>query len=478
MDLRRVYLILRQRALLFFSLAALVLAAVVLSPQLAGQTMFASTSKILLTPPTRINTAIDTSGRLDQSNWLADENTLKELLTSERLLQRVLQAAHSRLTWMELRERTETVSLSPPYSGRVTLFSITIQDESPAASKKMSEVFLQQFQSYVEELSAREFISSRRFLDELVAEAQEKVESTESRLLAITSKHNDIKDTESVRNIGELESERRRIREEAAVLASEVDAMQSYLSGQTRSAPWSILEKGDSTLSQLENAVSQSQLKLVELEQKYNAGNVRVQEQRQQLTKYQQMKDSQLRTFVESSSQQKSRLLAEKRQRLSSVEASLSELRNRELSAQQKREVTKLERELAMWEDNHLTLVKQLYQARVSEQSSRRQGAMTVLESPSPGVPALRDANKRNMGKLLAFALPFSIGVSLVAVLGLEQLGQSMRILPRVEQVLGVPVLAVVPTLDVELAAAWEVFKRGDYRVPDRAAAPQRGETS
>ena len=137
----------------------------------------------------------------------------------------------------------------------------------------------------------------------------------------------------------------------------------------------------------------------------------------------------------------------------------MSDLRNKQLTPAEKRQVAKLERQLSMWEDNHLNLVKQLYQARVIEQSSRRQGAITVLESPSAGVEA-KDKKTRTLASRVFLGLPFSVGLATAIILGIEFLGASLRLVPKIENTLNLPVMAVIPPVDPELGELWEAYKR------------------
>ena len=59
-----------------------------------------------------------------------------------------------------------------------------------------------------------------------------------------------------------------------------------------------------------------------------------------------------------------------------------------------------------------------------------------------------------------AVGIPFSLIFAAVLVLGVDYLTASLRLLPRIESTLGLPILAVIPPVSQELAATWETYKR------------------
>ncbi|MBT9585587.1 hypothetical protein IV102_19760 [bacterium] len=461
MDIRRLLLTLWQQIWLLLGLTAAALTAFLLVPELGKKVVYVSTSKILLSPSQRQGLSQDGyRGGIDSGNWLSDQQTLTELVTSERLLSRICSACNVHSGWQALRENVHLEPLSQDFARRVNMFALTVQDSSPAQAQKLTEAAVQEFVNYVEELSAREFANTRRFLEELVAEAKEKVDDTEEKLLTITSSHADAaENTVGAESLNALENDKRKLREEQAVLEAEMGSVQSYLSGQSAVVPSAVMAKPDSGLSQLESSVTAARLKLVELEQLYTQENLQVVEQRAKLEKLQQLYQTRVQQFADAVSQEKSRTLSDKRKQLESIDLRISEIRHRQLTPSEKREVAKLERQLNMWEENHLNLVKQLYQARVVEQSSRRQGAITVLENPGPGVRA-KEKKSRSLASRIGLGLPFSLGLAITVVLSVEFLGASLRLVPKIETSLRVPVMAVIPPVDAELKELWEAYKR------------------
>ena len=462
MDIRRLLLTLRQQIWLLIGLTLLALTAFLLVPEIGKKIVYVSTAKILLTPSQKNSGLTDHRNGygFDSGNWLADEQTLTELVTSERLMTRVCSLCNLQTPWEELRERVHFQPLTQDFTRKVSLFALSVEDPSPQQAKKITEATVQEFVSYVEELSAREFANTRRFLEELVAEAKEKVDDSEEKLLTITSAHSDSAESAVVsESLNSLDGDKRRLREEQALLEAELGSMQSFLSGQSGVLPTAAGAKPDTSLTQLETSLAAARIKLLELEQLYTNENVQVVEQRNKVQKLQQLYDSRAQQFADAVAQEKGGLLAEKRKQIQDIEARMSELRHRQLSPAEKRQVAKLERQLNMWEENHLSLVKQLYQARVVEQSSRRQGAITVLENPSPGVQS-KEKRTRTFGSRLALGLPFSVGFAIAVIYFLDFLGASLRLVPKIEATLRIPVLAVIPPVDAELGELWEAYKR------------------
>jgi len=456
-DIRRLLFTLRHHLWFVLALTMVSLAAFLLIPRLGKTTVYVSSAKILLTPSQSVGA--DQYRGYDPSSWLNNEQTLRELVTSERLLSRMVQATGLRIPWQQLSERVTLSPLSTEYGRRVNLFLLSVQDESPEQAKKLAEAAVQEFTSYVEELSAREFAGTRRFLEELVAEAKEKVNDTEESLLKITTSQKGTGPSEAAsESLVGLDAERRKAKEDISVLEAELNSVQSFLSGRSSISPASLQQQPDASISQLEQAVAAARLKMLELEQLYTQENIQVQEQRAKLQKMQSLYQTKINEFASAVGQDKSLALASKRKHLKSIEDRIQELQNQQLSPLEKRQVAKLERQLAMWEENHLSLVKQLYQARVQEQSSRRQGSISVLENPGRGMLA-RQKKSRTLAAQLALGVPFSLAFAVTVVVALDLLASSMRLVPKIESSLGVQMLAVIPPVDEDIAELWESFK-------------------
>ena len=464
MDLWIVSVAIRRHKVLFAVSMLIALLGAIAIPRNATVPVYVSTAKVLLTPPSSGGGMGGGNGIDSARWWFADEATLRELLASENLLERVIRQANLKTDWTELKQK---VDLSPVTGGNgfsyrgtsMNLFQVTVKADSPAEAKAIAEVLIDEFVRYIQELSAQEFANTRRFLEELVAEAHHKVEETETRLLAITSSRDLASDEKDLSDDQrDVETEKLKLKEELATVQADLATVADYVNGRSQIPPWSLLQHDSNMLKNLDSAVSENRLKLLELESTYSATNQHVRDQQEKLAKVQTLYDTNMSSAAKALVTEKTAREEELTKRLAQLNSQLSTLRKRRLSQAEKQEVTKLERQLQVWDENHLSLVRQLYQARVVEQSSRRQGAISILEKPAMGVLP-KDKELPSLVKVLSVAIPFSLFFSTALVLLVDYMGTTMQLAPRIEQSLGVPVIVVIPKVPIEFSRKWELFK-------------------
>ena len=115
------------------------------------------------------------------------------------------------------------------------------------------------------------------------------------------------------------------------------------------------------------------------------------------------------------------------------------------------------------------------------EQSSRRQGAVNVLEQPGVGTvaydpDAARPVIADNSVKRNLMAIPFCLVLGIAAAFVQEYLAGSTKLRPRIEEALELPILAVIPSTPSELTVNWETFKRpGNESLQPLVLASHRG---
>ncbi len=467
MDLWRGIQAIKNRKGLFLATFLVALLAVILVPRGNVEVKYESAAKILLTPPSGLE-----QNRYNNTPWFANELTLKELVTSEKLLRRVARRMDQEDTWADLKDQIEfrqpeQVGGFVRYNSTVTLFYLVAESPQAELSQEIASNLVDEFVSYVQELSAQEFANTRRYLEELVAEAREKVEEAEEHLLALTADKRTSDSDELLENESSLEKERLTLKEAIATLESETGLIDSFLSGGSSAAPWSVISERGQMLDKLEQAVSEQRLKLLELQEIYTDESRQIQEQKTKLAKVESLYQNQRDSLVTSLYDQKNSALQDKRDQLGLVTQQLLELRKTRLTPEERRDVTSLERQLAMWEENHLSLVKQLYQARVLEQSARRQGSIQILEKPGPGrVP--QSSTTTSLIKSLAVGVPFSLLVAIGVLLGVEYWSTSLQFVPQVEQILELPVMVAIPKVPVDLANEWEAIKTQQAQIGAR----------
>jgi capsular polysaccharide biosynthesis protein len=448
----------RRHKFLFGIAFVLALLASIAIPRNGAKPVYTSVAKVLLTPPNSSQ-----GGGFDSSRWwFADEATLRELITSENLLDRVIKQAQLKTDWTELRTR---VTLAPVMGtggfrgGALSLFQVSVQADTPAGSKAIEDVLIDEFVRYIQELSAQEFANTRRFLEELVAEAHQKVDEAQSKMLAITSRKEiaaDDKDAGEAQR--ELETEKYKLREELASVQADLATASEFVHGHTGLPPWSLLQQNSTMLHNLESAVSENRLKLLDLQGVYSKTNRLVLDQTEKLAEVQRLYDNNMSATAGALIKEKSIREKELKEQLEQTNKRLSELRQLRLTPEEKREVAKLERQLQVWDDNQLTLVRQLYQARVVEQSSRRQGAISILEKPALGILP-RDKELPSLMKILPIGIPFSLFFAAALVMLVDYMSSSLQLAPRIESSLGMAVIAVIPKMPLELSREWEKRK-------------------
>lgn len=439
------------------------LAISVLIPQGGTEKIYVSQAKVLLTPPT--STGAQDAPRDLNRWWFTDEATLKELVDSEELLRHVIARLKLDMEWTELKEKVTLSAANVDAPGGFrwgmsnSLFQIAVESSTPELSKKIADVVVEEFVSSIQDLSAREFANTRRFLEDLVREAKQNAEKTENKLLAITTRRDTKTDERDLAvQISELERQKLSLREQLAKLGAEQSAVNSYLDGGSNTPPWALL-KEDGALRNLEQTVAENRIKLVEASQYYTQDSPEVRAQSEKLAKVQGLYDEQMSRAARSVVDDKSAEAGALEAQLSSVESQIAKLRATQLTPNERREVAKLERELNVWEENRLALVRQLYQARVVEQSSRRQGAISILQRPTLGVVP-RDGHLPSLIKSLALGIPFSLVVSLALLLLVDFVGRSLQLLPHIEETLQAPILVVVPKYPREITEEWDRIKK------------------
>ena len=477
MDFLRAMKALKRWRFTFLGVSLLTFALVALAPnpEIKQVIQYQSGAKILLTPPSGNVSAGSGGARgavgVDMTqSWFADPTVLTELLQSEELLGRVSSASEGQEPWNVLKGMITVEPLSQSAYG-VKLFKLTVTGTDPKQSQKITRLVTEEFSNYVQELSAREFASTRKFIEELVVEAEQRRMQAEENLGVVREKYLGApSDTQVQSQQMSIDNQRQQVSQTIPGLQAEAAALKAFLDGQVNTPPWTVVQGRDGSLSALEAKVSEDRLKLQEEREIYTEENEKVQAAKARLAASEQLYRDGMRDQVTSLYNSKVLELQQASAHEQSLSSQLNTLLASQMTPDDRRAVQKLERELNLWEENHLSLLQQLYQARVVEQSSRRQGSVNILEQPMPGSPivsAAASAPTRSKSKKIAMALPFCLLLGAGAALLREYLSTSMKLRPRIEEALELPVIAVIPATPSELTVDWERFKR-----PMQALAP------
>lgn len=464
---------------LLVSVTAFALVALAPNSDVAKITQYRSESKILLTPPSGNVSARGSQGVVGvdmAQSWFADPTVLTELLQSEELLNRVAEGSGSKLTWDALRAMVQVEPLSQSAMG-IKLFKLSVTASDPKESQKVTRLITEEFSTYVQELSAREFASTRKFVEELVVEAEQRRMQAEEKLQTVREKYLGApNDAEVSSRQGSIETQRLGVGQEIPSLQAEVAALRAYLDGQATSPPWSVLQgpEGGSANSSLESQVSENRLKLAQAREVYTEENDNVVTAKARLARSEELYKEGLQNYVTSLYNSKTMELQQLVSREQALSTQLNELLASQMTPDDRRALQKLERELSIWEENHLSLLQQLYQARVVEQSSRRQGSVNILEQPRMGAPVIAEdaIASTSRAKKLGMAIPLCLMLGCAAALLREYLSTSLKLRPRIEEALELPVIAVIPATPSELTVDWERFKRPLAAIPNAFAPP------
>ena len=428
-------------------------------------TVYESSSKILFTPSSgsvRAYGGTVSAGPDYSQAWFTDETILNEVILSEELLSRVSAASEHQTPWFQLKSQI-TIEPMSKYGRGVNLLLLKFQGTDPKETQKLTRLLSDEFANYVQEISAQEYASTRRFIEELVLEAEQRRLSAEEELMTVRERYLGLPTDEEIRTRQQtLESQRQEAQREIGALQAEIASIKAYRDSGGNRAPWVVLEQAQGAISGLEQNVADQKLELAKKREVYTDDSDVVKTAQARLATAEQLYASALEEYVESLYTDKSTRLQQAITNSQSLSAQLNDLLRSRMSDDDRRELAKLERQRDLWDENHLSLLQQLYQARVVEQSSRRQGAVTVLEPPRLGDPIsignLSAAHSKST--TLAMAIPFALILGVGAAFLRDYMTTSMRLRPKVEEALEIPVIAVIPSTPSELTVVWERFKR------------------
>lgn len=468
MDFHRFFKIVRRQKVTLISVFTLALLLAAFSPEkqaVDAPTIYESSAKILFTPSSgnvRAYGGTVSAGPDLSTAWFTDEAILNEVLLSEELLSRVSSASEHQAPWFELKDQI-TIEPMSRYGRGVNLLLVRLKGIDPKETQKLTRLLADEFANYVQEISAKEYASTRRFIEELVIEAEQRRLSAEEELIEVREKYLGMPTDDEIRTRQQaLEAQRQEVQRNVGALQAEIASIRAYRDGGASKAPWVVLEQAQGALSGLEQNVADQKLELAKKREVYTEESSAVKTAEARLTTAEALYASALEEYVESLYTDKSTRLQQAISESQSLSTQLNDLLRYRMSDDDRRVLAKLERQRDLWDENHLSLLQQLYQARVVEQSSRRQGAVTVLEPPRLGVPVSGGAMAagRSRTATILMALPFALVLGAAAAFLRDYLTSSMRLRPKVEEALEIPVIAIIPSTPSELTVDWERFKR------------------
>lgn len=458
MDIWRSLRLIRGQSVLFFLACVVAFVLVMIAPLFTAKKLmvYKSSTKVLITPTT---SAVTLAGERQTDNsvktWFADPATLKTLLSSQDLLTLVLEAAHSSMTWTDLRERIQLDILSNT-GNQVSLLEVSVMGTKPEETRVLALTLSEKFIQYVQQLSASEQDRTVAFLERERRNAEREVARAQKRLLSVGIVPTDGKSNPLDDAWVQLQQQRNQLERDVALVRAEVDQLEQV--GDMDSSLSDLADAG-TTNSVMSDAVAREQLKLAELRETYTEQAPQVQTQ---ITKIQRMQQVYTRELNNRVSGRRAGLLrkAEKMESLlAETERRLRALEAKRPSAEKHLEFANQNRQLAMWQENYLDLTRQLYRARVMQQGSRREGAFTIVEKPQPGKLVSGKVAEGSPVMRLLIAIPVALVCGLGAVMAHDYLTSSMRLQPRIEEAMGVPIIGQIPSQGSDLISQWDNMK-------------------
>lgn len=454
MDIWRSLKLIKGQSLLFSVATIIAFVAILVGPSFAGQKLlvYKSSAKVLITPNSTSlpNTA---GGASSMKTWFADEATLLTLLSSQDLLDVVIDSAGIKSTWTELRERIQLKILSNS-GDQVSLLEISVIGLKPEEVRLLTLVLSEKFIQYVQQLSAAEHDKTVAFLERERRNTETEMARAQKRLLKIgivplSAGQQDPLEQAWV----QLQGKRSELERDLALCEAELEELT------VGTEQGIFLDGTGASTSILSESLNKARMEVATLRETFTDRSPQVRQATERLRRIEEIHAKDVQTGMSA------RLEAGRRKRdkikalLRETESRLRALEARRPSPEKHLEYSNQERQLAMWQENYLSLTRQLYSARVMQQSSRREGAFTIVEKPQPGRLVSGQSGGNSIWTRILIAIPVSLICGLGVLLGFDYLNTSMQLAPRIEEALGLPVIGMIPSMPSELTQQWDVMK-------------------
>ncbi len=418
---------------------------------------YVSTTRLVVTPPSDTE---DVGGDGSLRSWLSNETLLRQLILSEEVLTRVVKKDFPSVAWRDLREQIEVDSLGETGDSSF-LLEIKAVSDSPEKSMRLAQALVREFMGYTQELAAREVIAARVLLEKMAHRAKEDMERAQEAIVEWRRKHN-AWDVESLvadyaKRVEEAKDKLSQVRAELVETRQEVSDLERFLSDSSDGVPWAIVRLEDPELVRLQADYASVRERWNKVKDVYTEHSLVYQKAKAEFVKARSAYLAKRKALVIA-------LLNEKRRKLSRLEGEEAVLRGRlkavdnskALAAQQV-ELEQLERKLQACQNNYDALMDQINNARVMEQRRRHLAAFTVVDKALPGVPVSDLPADQPWSVKLVVALLGSVVLGAALILLLDYLRAGLRLKPKVEEALGVPVLGMIPKLSEDYARGWAI---------------------
>lgn len=145
---------------------------------------------------------------------------------------------------------------------------------------------------------------------------------------------------------------------------------------------------------------------------------------------------------------------------LRAASAEAQELSSQLGSTTQQKKASRLRFDAAHWEQTSLTLVRQVYKARVEERQAEANGTLMVMYRPGLGIRVALEGEKGTWAAALIAMLPVGLFAGTVLAGAVDYLWAHRSPVRRIPRELGAPLLVTVPTFSAHRSKEWQALKR------------------
>lgn len=438
----------------------------------ATQTQYVSTATLIIIPP---STSVGPSQAAYVNGMdITNMTILTELLTSQQFLDRVIRKFNMNESWLALRTSMKVTkqeeSPGGGGGGGAILVNLSVKASDSSVAAQRCEAIANEGTHYLPEVSAREYRNNRLFLERLVEEAREKLAQGEASVLRWQEKHQAL---DVAAHASELLSAQLRLQQKMAettqkvtTIRMEINDLKRYLTSPDE-VPWDILKQDSGSIPQLQETLATEKVKLATLEGIYAPRTSQVTQQRILIQRIQASLTEETRKAVKSLIAKRESDLHEAQGTLAATRTSIRSMGKTWSLAKNNLDYSRLQRQIGIWNNNYQQLLGQLYSARIAEQNARREGSVAVIESPQPGAP-VGSGGLKAFRRMLMIAIPVCIGFGILVAFIVEYIGTSLKVRPRIEEAMQLPVLGIIPKFPSAMVDDWNELRGDSYRYKDK----------
>ena len=388
---------------------------------------------------------------------------LRALLSSRTLVDRVAQTLELGVSPDTLRKSVEIGVVTSQENEPTSLLSITAFNPQAEVAVALARTYADEFVKFYQEIGRADAREARAFLESRLMSAQGELQLAEGRLARFRRAHPESTASSATAAAApsdavlterdDTEATLLATRAQAAALRAQLrhtSAVQAVEEGTTKSPKVVALEAELATLEKdllLARATrTSSHPEVVELENKIRNLRRELDAEKNKITKYTNYVSNPAYFDL---TQQLSKLegeVAALTAKLRGLDSAVARSRERKSEAAGSDVVLgALLREQKLAEDRYSSLMTATNQARLNESSSRKEGAITVVDRPGYAIGPV--ARNKSLPQLMVLAIVLSVVVGVGLALGLEFLDNRVRTSVDAQKLYELPITGIIPSL-------------------------------